>query len=219
MNKNKEKKDILLINPFMQYEDHNLGVEGSKELEKLLIERTEGKVWIAEFEENGSKIKRFEHPKGQECITSENGKCVTYSKNLYMTGDSGLLEPNFKLLKCFGAVVDVARRCPREDSRVEYEPLLTIAPTLIIGSCNCTPHLNKNFSTTLYTIGYRKGEEYSHLANACGARVAPIRSIEDMADVITGMLLNNEAIQEKAATRLAKLEADYQTLTHQWKRQ
>lgn len=216
MSENKEKKDILLIP--QPYKNSFLEEENYQRFKKVLEERTSGKVWVAKFDKE-KRVIRCEHPKGREYFTSENGKWVTYSKSLYMSGDSGLLEPNFKLLKCFGAVVGLAHQCPQEDSRIQDEPLLTIPPTLVIGSCTCTPRLNQHFNTTLYTIGYRKDEDQSRLCNDKGNRVAPIRSIDDMADVATGLLLNNEAIQEKAASRLAKLEADYQTLTNQWKRQ
>lgn len=217
---NKEIKDILLIkgNPPGVQRGHPLMEEGLKELEAFLIERTEGKVWTTQFVNN--RITRLEHPQGEECSTYKDGKLVEYSKNIYLRGYSGLMEPNFRLLKNFGAVVEVADNCPQEDGFVQYEPLLTIAPTLVIGGCNCLPYINRNFNTALYTISYRKGEEnHGRLVNSKGNRIASIKSIEDMADFVTGMLLNNEAIQERATSRFEKLKADYETLTKHWEKQ
>ena len=92
----KEKNEVLLIkgNPFgIQYR-HPLEGEYLKHLESLLTERTEGKVWTAKFVDH--RITRLEHPEGKEYSTTEDGKWVTYSKNLYVQGDTGLMESVFK---------------------------------------------------------------------------------------------------------------------------
>lgn len=220
MTDKKEKKDILLIDPYPNLVNSVYGKVDSLNLKKLLEERTEGNVWVAEFDKDRRTIKRLEHPKGRECTTTENDKWVRYSKSLYMEGDSSLLEPNFKLIQLFGAVVEVARNCPQEDTLImREEPVLTIPPVAIIGSCNCMPSRNGKFNTALYTLSYREKElEHCYVSNFKGNRISPIRGIEDIADFVTGMLLNDEAIQERAIKRFKKLKADYETLTKRWEK-